>query len=257
MTDAPAAPVIPLPAPVDRRTRMGPFPSARAALRFLGFAAVGALLATQLGPVAWLPVLGGGFLLTSASGDREPLDERLSDFVRWELRRRAGPRARRRPARVPDGARVVRVPGDRLVAVVRAGGVPVAFLPPGEARRLFDEYRDLLRSLSDGLVVRAGSVPLASAPFALPPRRPPPQPDDAARAGYAEMVQLLCRRRRRREVDLVVWRHDTRPARDALDLVATRLVTQLAGLGVEARRLNGDLLAEAVLRFGWSVEAIA
>jgi hypothetical protein len=248
---------IALPAPVDRRVRLGPFPNPHAALRFVVFAAAGAVVAAAAGPVAWLPFLGGGFVLTAGRTDGKTLDERVGDYVRWRWRRHGDPPRRPRPPLPAADGSVARLLGGRLVAVVEAGGVPVQFLPPAEARALFEGYRDLLGSLEDGVVERIGSEPIPSAPFDPGPG-PAGLPDARARAGYAEMVRLLCRRRRRRTVDLVVWSAgtDRRPPSD-LDGRVAALEARLGALGLAPRRLRGSGLVRALDRLGWTVEALA
>src|ERR1700688_4681805 len=54
--------VVGLPESLDRRMRLGPFPSARHALKFAAYAAVGGSVAAILGVVLTIPLLGGRFL---------------------------------------------------------------------------------------------------------------------------------------------------------------------------------------------------
>jgi hypothetical protein len=248
---------IPLPAPVTRRMRLGPFPSARDALKFLAYAALGAVLAGFLGPIAWVPFLGGGFLLSTYKDDGEGFDERFVQYLHW--------RWRRRPARsrsgVGPGAKArggqARIAGDRWVGIVAARGTPVVFLPPDEARRLFERYVELLRALDPGAVLRAFVEPLSPRRFL--PRVPSTGNDPApkARAGYAEMVRLLCRRRSRRLVHVLLWSGhgaDAGPSRleERLDSVQRALDT----MGIEARRVRGAELVSALRDLGWAATEV-
>lgn len=245
---------IPLPAPVGRRMRLGPFPSARDALKFAGYAAVGGVAAAALGAVAWLPILGGGFLLSIHKPEGRGLDDRLGDYLRWRFRTSAfGGRGAERPAARARGA-VARLADGRFVGGLEADGIPVAFLPPEEARRLFEGYRRLLDGLDRGCLLRATLVPLSSAPF-LPPRRAPEGDDEVRRArdGYAEMVRLLCRRRFRRAVYLLLWSDGAGGTGSArLAEQVAHVGEELERLGIPNRRLRSRELAEALGRTGWS-----
>ncbi|MCI4335869.1 MAG: hypothetical protein L3K17_01540 [Thermoplasmata archaeon] len=258
MTDEPLPPVVKLPAPVERPMRLGPFPSGRAALKFVLYAAAGALVALVIGPLAWVPFLGVGFLLTAYAPQGRPLDEHVGNFVRWSVRRRSPGIPRRRRPRPPTGGTVARIAGDRRVVVLGVGGVPVSFLPPDAARRLFDEYRVLLRSLDEGWFLRVGTEPLSDRPFRLPTAYGPDRaPDSAARAGYDEMVRLLCRRRRRRAVDVVLWSPDPSVSgRTQLESRARAVADGLRSMGLEPERRQGRSLALAVARVGWPLEGM-
>ena len=239
---------IPLPPRLSRRMRLGPFPSARDALKFLVFAAVGAILAARIGPIAWIPFLGGGFLLSVYKDDDRGLDDRLWAYLAWRCsqRRGSGPG--------PPGLRVrgsvAHLPGGPDVGVLAASGVPVAFLPPSEARRLFDQYRELLRSLDGGGVVHISHEPLDPRPF-LPPNRPSTDPAElAAREGYREMVQLLCRRRNRRRSLMLLWSDARRGAR-TLEQRLADAEARIAAVGVPVRRLSGPELLSTLHRAGY------
>ena len=245
---------IPLPAPVGRRMRLGPFPTARDALKFAGYAAVGGVAAAALGAVAWRPILGGGFLLSIHKPEGRGLGDRLGDYLRWRFRTSAfGGRGAGRPAASARGA-AARLADGRYVAGLEADGIPVAFLPPEEARRLFEGYRRLLDGLDRGCLLRATLVPLAAAPF-LPPRRPPAGDGEVQRArdGYAELVRLLCRRRFRRAVHLLLWSDAVGgPGSARLTEQVTHVGEELARLGIPNRRLRSRELVEALDRTGWS-----
>jgi hypothetical protein len=241
--------VVPLPRRLDRRMRLGPFPSARDAMRFAGYAAAGTVALPLGGAVAWLPVLGGAFLLAVYRPDGKGLDDRARDYLRYRVRRH------RRTAldgrRASPSVDCVRLPGPYLAAIVEAGGIPTRFLPPSDARELFDRYRSTLRSLSGGLVVDVGVVPVPASDFRLPAAEPTAPGERAARAGYDEMVRLLVRRRRRRRVLLTVFVPLNGPeAPGRLDAEVAQLTGHLAALGTEPLRLTGPALRSGLASAG-------
>jgi hypothetical protein len=245
--------VVGLPESLDRRMRLGPFPSARHALKFAAYAAVGGSVAAVLGFVWTVPFLGVGFLLSVYQNDGRALDEQLGEYVQFRWRTRPGsetPGALTRGRR-PDGPYVTSVPG-HLVAVVSVPGLPIAFLPPADARALFETYRDLLRGLDRGLVVHMGVEPLGERPF-LPARSRPEtgRPEEAARRGYSEMVRLLCRRRYRRRVLVALWEPKGGEAALRLDRAVERLEEALGRLGLSSLRVRGEALRSAAFQIGW------
>lgn len=250
----PAMANVPLPRRLDRRMGIGPFPSSREAMKFAAYAAVGTFALPFAGPLAWLPSLSVGFLLAIYRPGGRALDERASDYLRWQLRRR---RARRRPSsRGPiaaSGEEFVELPGPIVAAVVESGGTPTRFLPPSAARQLFDGYREALRSVGGDLYLDASVVPIDRREFQLPDPGPSGSGDSAARVGYREMVDLLLSRRRRRLVRCVLTEagHGT----DALERLGGRrrtLVEQLSALGVAPVALSGADLRRALRELGWA-----
>ena len=247
--------VIGLPEGFGRTMRLGPFPSVRDALKFSTYAAVGAVFAAVLAPIWWLPFLGGGFALSVFRPDGRALDERLGAFVAFELRSGRGsssatPPRRRRAPHAP-GSVVARA--SQLVGILATGGIPVAFLPPAEARALFDRYRTFLGALDGGLYLTMGVRPIEVRPFRPRDRRVDGGPAPAARAGYDEMVRLLCERRLQREVRIAVW--VPRASDGAFELLERRLQTvseHLAQLGLAPVRLRGRELDAAAQGMGWS-----
>lgn len=242
-----AVPVVELPERLDRPLRLGPFPSARAAIKFVGYAAVGAVLVPVVGALAWLPFLGVGTLVALWQPGGAPVDERAVGFVRWAVRR-----LREADVTVaPTGGRRTAV---RLAAgflgVVRVGGIPLAYLPPGDLAARFDTYRELLKTCDGRLVVAATRAPIHPVPF-VPAEPSPGGPEAAARAGYRELVEVIVRRRQRRQVYLGV-------AVDGAGVDAVqRLESQLGSVGERLRtlglrpvRLRDRALAEAVRRLG-------
>ncbi len=250
-------PVVPLPERVDRRLRLGPFPSAQDAVKFLAYAGVGALLAALVGPLVGLGVTVAGFLFSTVRYEDDGLDRRALAVVRFWIER---------PPRLAAGAmtplsglerRGVAVgPSGGYVAVVRVGGSPMAYLPPAEIARRFDRYRELVRSEPEGLVLRVWLAPMRAAPV-VPRSIDAGRTDAPARDGYAQLMQLLCARRSVRKVDLL--RRSSRAGAEGLaelETHVTRLVDRLAALDLPARRLAGRALVDATRRLtGGGTEA--
>lgn len=227
-----------LPEGFDRRSRLGPFPSATDALKFLVVGAAGAVLALRFGLLWWTPFLAGGFLLAVHRAEDRPLDERFAEYLTWRCRRRR-PGAAGGPLPAADGDRPPRPAG------LEVGGIPVAYLPPHEAERLFDSYRAFLRRVPGTLLLRVTSVPLPAGPFrpAAPARGTPEE--RAARSGYLELVELLARRKRRRVVRIQLpARAGSGPSGAAEELAA--LTDLLQALEIPFRRLSPADLAR-----GW------
>jgi hypothetical protein len=252
--DSGASPLlVGLPEALGRRMRLGPFPSSRQALKFAAYAAVGGAVAAVVGAIWSVPFLGLGFLLSVYQSDGRALDEQLGEYVQFRWRSRPG-------AAVPGpgglepgtgGPYLTSVPG-HLVAVVAAPGLPIAFLPPADARGLFETYRELLRGLDRGLVVHMGLEPITERPFLPPGRRPETgSPEEAARRGYSEMVTLLCRRRYLRRVLIAIWEPAGPQAALRLEREVDRLAANLGLLGVESVRLRGTPLRRAAAQIGW------
>jgi hypothetical protein len=238
-----------LPRPVDRRLHLGPFPSARDALKFAGVAAGGLLAVPIAGPVAIVPFALAGFLVAVYRTEGRSLDDRMMAYVSFRWRRRHGPARPSPPVHGPGPGRTVRLEGGRIGAVLVGPGVPVSFLPPDDARALFESTRRWLDSVGDGAYVVADTVPIPAAPFR--PRLPPVESADrAAAVGYDEVVRLLLRRRRSRRVTVVVWEPSSRDGAERLEGRATASLEALAGLGVSAERLAGTALSAAVERLG-------
>jgi hypothetical protein len=249
--------VIALPERIDRKLRLGPFPSAHDAVKFVGYAAIGALVAAISTPLLWLPFLGFGLLVSIPRFEGRAFDTRLRDYVRWRLRRRAveGPAKNskdsgRAEARVPGTT--IRLGPDRHAIIVEAHGVPAAFLPSTDRRRLFERYRALLRALDGSFFVSVGVEALDPRPFLPKKAFPRRDPTDGPRAGYTEMVRLLCRRRFRRRIRWLLWTPDGTPAGFAeVEGRTQTLQNHLTQLELDHRRLEGPALAHALRCFGW------
>jgi hypothetical protein len=250
MSDGDAWPAAAVPERLDRRARLGPFPSARDAAKFLSYAAGGALLVPVVGPLPWIPVVAVGFLVAVWRPDGQALDERALAVLRWVVRSSGGTRAMNGP--IPDVAhrhRLLRWDG-RYVAVLQAAGGPLAYLPPEELRRRFDRFRDLLRSLGDGWGFVVGAVPVHVGSV-RPPRAPVRAEERAAREGYTELIVQIGSRRSLRRVHLLVT--DPDPGLEGIgriEAAATRAALELNGLGVRTVRLTGRELREAAHRLG-------
>jgi hypothetical protein len=252
--EVPAGPVVPLPLPVERRLRLGPFASARDAVKFVCYGATGALLAPFLSPYAWLPVLALGFLVSTWRPDGEALDERLLRWVDWRLRRASGGAAVTRPAEARSAAhgRFLRLAPGQYVTVLRTGGVPLAYRPPGELEQTFRAFGELLRASGGSLFVLAGTVPLSAEPL-VPGAATGPGPESAARTGYRELVSVLCQRRLVRRVELALPTLEVGSEGSVrLDQRTRALEARLAVLGLTPVRLGGRVLSDAGHRFGWS-----
>ncbi|MCI4369159.1 MAG: hypothetical protein L3K09_06325 [Thermoplasmata archaeon] len=243
--------LIAIPQPVERRMRLGPFPSARDALKFVGYATAGAVFVPFWGGLVWLPFLAAGFAVSVHRPQGSAVDERLLAYCRWRMRVANpdhGPGPLRSPPVSPGST--LRLRGGRSVAILEAGGTPVAYLPPEDARRLFERYRDLLRGV-EGAYIVASVGPLSARSF-LPTGDGAPGVDREARAGYAELVTRLCQKRHRRVVWITLWGAEDSPA--ALRNLTERanfLARELGGLGIALERLSGSELRRVASRLGW------
>ena len=252
MADAPDdPPVAAIPERLDRRLRLGPFASARDALRFVTYAAVGAVVAPVTGAGVWLAVLVAGFAVVVVRADGLAVDERAAAFLAWRWRALSGGRTRMTPGAFHALRQGYLTVAGRPVAIVRADGSPVAYLPPAELGRRVARFRELLRSLEGPLLFLVSAAPMSAARV-RPVPCDPARRDGRARHGYAELVETLCRRRHVRRVFLALGAE--RPGAAGLSELELRVVAltdRLAGLGLSAVRLRGGPLLEAGRRWGW------
>jgi hypothetical protein len=248
-------PIIGLPERLDRRMRLGPFPSSRDALKFITYAATGALLSAFTSPWVWLPLVLVGFAVSVWRPDGRAVDERLLVFVSWKFRS-LGPRgdvtnATFRPL-VRQGH--LQLSPHRYVAVVRTGGTPIAYLPPDELARRFELYRELIRSMDASYSFLATTSPIR-AQAVRPETRSSAGHEAQALVGYSELVSLLCRRRHLRRVYFVLGTLEADA--DAIGRLEGRvsdLLDRLGSLGLRPTRLRDRALLEAAHRFGWPAE---
>jgi hypothetical protein len=251
-------PVVELPEPVDRRLRLGPFPSARDALKFLCYAAAGATCGPLVNVGVGLGIAAAGFLAAIRRPDGRAWDEQLFEFLRWRWRtQREGLAVTGTRERLLLRPGFVRLASGDHVAVVRTGGSPVAYLPPAELSRRFEQFRDLLRATDGRLAFLATLVSVRPAPFVPDPGNRTGD-DRAARDGYAELVTLLCRRRFVRRVYLVLGTEQTGvEALGRVESQVTSFVERLTALDLHPVRLRDRALWEAARRLGWSGREVA
>jgi hypothetical protein len=241
-----------LPERLDRRLRLGPFPSARDALKFVLYAAAGALLVPFTGPFVWVAIAGLGFAIAVWRPDGGPWDERAAAFVLWRVRRRAGSGTVTRRATGPAVERgLLGIEGGPHCAILRAGGIPIDYLPPTELHRRFAEYRELLLALDGSFGWTATIDPIRSS-LVLPEARPTSEPEAWGRDGYRGLVEAICRRRGRRRIDWVLSADV--PGTEGVAALERRIelvVQRLSACGVPIARLTGRRGSDAARRLGW------
>jgi len=244
--------VVRFPERVDRRSRLGPFPSAHDAAKFLCYAAAAALVAPWVSAFLWIPLVGIGFGISVWQPDGRPADERALVYVLWRFRRISG-----RSGLIGRGDTVTRhalvqLAPSNYLAVVRARGCPIAYLPPAELEQKFELYRDLLRASAGHLAILCTTVPIRATPL-LPAGPDALGADQGARRGYVELASLLCRRRSVRRVYLALRNTEAGPdALSRLEAQASSMIERLARLGLRPVRLTDRALREAARRFDWS-----
>jgi hypothetical protein len=245
-------PIVRFPERVDRRARLGPFPSPRDALRFLCYAAVGALLSPWLSPFLWLPLLAAGFTISVWQPDGQAFDDRAVAVLRWKWRTWRPGRDVNRVRRSPEGRDLVVLPEGVYATIIECSGVPVAYLPPVELERSFGRFRNLLREMNASFACLCTASPIRTAPL-VPGIRPQDPEEREAADAYSELVGLLCRRRRVRRI-LIALRSSGAGGEvcDRLRADGERLAERLRELGVSARRLAGASLLAATYRLDWA-----
>lgn len=251
----PLPPIVGLPERLDRRLRLGPFPSARDALKFVTYAAAGALLIPFAGAVAWVPLVLVAFAVSVWRPEGESLDERLLTLARWKWRTLRREEAVRRPSSgVAARQSSLGLSPTRRAAVLKVGGLPLAYLPPAELARRFDQFRELLRAVDGTLAFRATPAPIHANSF-LPPDPVPAGAERTAHEGYRELVVLIARRRAVRQVYLAVACSGVGIERVSRLEASVGVVTErLVGLGLRPVRLRDRALADAARRMGLSTE---
>lgn len=239
-------PTAELPGRTDRPLRLGPFPSAREAVKFGVYATFGAIVAAFAGPLGAVPFVGAGWIVSVHGRSGRGPDAVLGEYVRYRWRRggRKGGLARAVPASASSSA-VVPLRDGTVAGALSVNGVPISFLPPSDARRTFEAYREMLRQAGPGWHFRVTSVPLGIGEM-LPTGAPRGAEEEVARQGYAEMVRLLGRRRRTRRVDLLAWAPAGPDGAANLDSRLTVAADRLRALGLEVDRLVGRPLSDVV-----------
>lgn len=250
MADEPIGPpVVALPERMDRRLRLGPFPSGRDALKFLAYAAVGSLVALALSPPVGVGIIVLGFGVAVVRTDGRSPDQQALAYLRY----RFAPGRRGSivtPAPVSGLARrgFVALADGRYLAALRTAGTPMAYLPPSELTAKFDRFRELLRSDAGDLALAASFLSMQPGPV-VPRPVGADRPDRAARDEYEGLVRTICRRRRIRRVDLLIASTEAGPAGiEQLESRAESLLGRLAALEVPARRLSGRALRDLAER---------
>jgi len=250
MPDSDPTVLVLLPERLDRTLRLGPFPSARDALKFLAWTAVGAFLVPALGPAMVVPFGLAGLAVAIVRVDGRSPDGWALRFLRWQIRRFGGRDLVTPPGAVRGDGRSVARDTDSLVAVVRTAGVPLAYLPPTDLSRRFELYRDLLRALDGPAALHIARTPIHPAPY-VPAEPAPAGAEGLARAGYRELVGVIVRRRSLRQVWLAIGQPGT-DARSlsALEVRTSDLIERLRALGLRPARLRGHGIGEALHRMG-------
>lgn len=245
-----AALLVDCPEASGRPSRLGPFPSSRDALKFGAWAAVGAAGATVAGPLLAVVFAVIGFGLAVSRIDGRPLDSRLESYLRWQYRRRRRRTAREPPLRFGPGGTTTVVDGESLAAV-QVDGIPIAFLPADSARALFDSFRGLLRGLTGESAMLVRLHPLGHAPCRLGLTTPVRAAERRAADGYAEMAELLLRRRQRRAVLWVFRRPGTDADAAALaERDAAFVHERLGAMGIGCRSLRAPELGRLLHAHG-------
>ncbi len=253
--DDPDAPLlVAIPERLDRRLRLGPFGSGRDALKFLLYAVAGVVAAPLLSVGVGLAIVAAGLVATTWRPGGEAIDERVAVFMAWSFRRVAGETAvTRRPSGSLRRRSVISVGPARVVAVLRAGGVPLAYLPAGELRRRFELFRDALRGGGSCLAFLATSAPIFAG--SLVPAAPSPGGEEGrARSGYRELVELIARRRSVRQVYVALGGESAgAEGISRLESEVAVLVDHLEAIGARPSRLRDRALLDAAQRLGLAV----
>jgi hypothetical protein len=243
-----------VPARLDRRLRLGPFASGREALRALLYLAAGAVVSTVVSPFGGVPIAGFGLLTVAWRPGGESLDERVATVTAWVARQFAsGGSMIARGVPEPLRRAWIAVGHRSAAAIVRAGGVPLAFLPPIGLRRKFDEFRELLTASGGHLAFFSTAAPIHATAL-LPGAPSPGGPEGVAREGYRELVELIARRRSVRQVYVAVGGEGVgAPALLRLESEVSGTFQRLVALGARPGRLRGRGLRAGADRMGLTV----
>jgi hypothetical protein len=251
MAGAEGPPAVGFPERLDRTLRLGPFPSGRDALRFVTYAAVGACLAPFVPTYVWLGIVLVGFASSAWKPGGETVERRVLRLASWELRRLGGDRSMRPRDGIASARRGhLRLRSGLHVAIVRAAGLPLAYLPSAELARRFELFRELLRGIDGGFALFASLAPIHARPF-VPAEPAPAGPEGAARAGYRELVELIARGRSVRRVFVAIASADAGvEGVGRLEATTATLLERLGALGLKPVRLRDRTLGEAARLIG-------
>jgi hypothetical protein len=150
----------------------------------------------------------------------------------------------------------VRVAPGTYAAVIRSAGCPIAYLPPADLETKFTQFREILRTVPAQFAFLSTTAAIRAASW-VPRAKAPGRADGDALRGYAELTELLCRRRRVRRVYFAIRNSETGPdALARLDDETSSLIERLRGLGLDPVRLVHHGLDEAASRFDWRLKEV-
>jgi hypothetical protein len=212
-----------------RGLRLGPFGSGRDVLKFLCLAMAGATIAAVTTPVVWIPFLAVGGIIAFVRVEGRTLDDYALGYCRFQWRSSMAPRtASTAFPPVPGAAGTT----PQSVASIRAGGIPIAYLPPDELQRLFEEWRAALAALDRPVSCRMRGERISPVPF-LPVSSKPHATERVARDSYRELVRAVLRQRYRRVVELALANETSDAGREpVLRAEWEELVGTLERLGI-------------------------
>jgi hypothetical protein len=216
----------------QRRLRLGPFGSGRELVKFLCIATAGATVAAVTSAVVWLPFLAVGATIALVRVEGQTLDDYALRYCRFRWRSNAALRA------ATNAPPLGRSPGEsphNSPCSIRAGGIPIAYLPPHELEHLFEQWRATLATLDRPFGCRMRGESFSPLPF-LPASADAGGMELAALDSYRGLVKALLHERYRRAVDLTVWNDRTDRGSDAIGLQTQidELLGALERMGIPA-----------------------
>lgn len=222
----------------SRRLHLGPFGSGRDLVKFLGVATVGAAVAALSSAVLWLPFLGIGVLVSFVRVEGRTLDDYALGYLRFRWRSST---TRESPPRGSPLFPRPSAPASERTPSLRAGGIPIAYLPPAELQRLFEEWRSTLTAVGRPLSFRMRGEPFSPLPF-FPRLTSHRDGERQAVVAYRQLVRLLLRHRYRRIVELTIGEEPSNPAPTTIGLHSEveALLSALERMGIPAENLSTD-----------------
>ncbi|MFZ0831147.1 MAG: hypothetical protein WCB18_02080 [Thermoplasmata archaeon] len=241
--DLGAIPILQL---APRRLHLGPFGSGMDLAKFLCVATIGAVVAAVSSAVVWLPFLGAGAIVAFVRVEGRSLDQYAVGYCRFRWRTSVG--WNRAPSIPRGGPPRVRGEGHGNLSV-RAGGIPIAYLPPADLQRLFEEWRSTLAAFDRPIGLRMRGERFSPLPF-LPRFGSSTVGENVALASYCELVRALLRQRYRRVVDLMIWEDplERHPTKLGIESDVSELVTALERLGIPVTRATRNLRDGGLVR---------